>query len=35
MRFDLETLRKTDVAGMFQATVGGKLAPLIKLRDET
>ena len=32
--FDLEKLRDPDVACTFQATIGGKLAPLIGLRDE-
>ena len=34
IRFDLEKLRDPDVASTFQATTGGKLAPLIGLRDE-
>ena len=34
LRFDLEKLRDPDVACTFQATVGGKFAPLIRLRDE-
>ena len=34
LRFDLETLRDPDVACPFQATIGGKFAPLIGLRDE-
>ena len=37
LRFDLEKLRDPDVAGhfgTFQATIGGKFAPLIGLRDE-
>ena len=33
LRFDLDRLRNPDVAGKFQATIGGKLAPLINLRD--
>ena len=33
-RFDLEKLRDPDVACTFQATIGGKFAPLIELRDE-
>ena len=34
LSFDLEKLRDPDVAGTFQATKGGKLAPLINLRDD-
>ena len=34
LRFDLEELRDLDVACTFQATIGGKLAPLIGLSDE-
>ena len=34
LRFDLEKLRDTDVACTFQATIGGKFAPLIGLSDE-
>ena len=34
LRFDLEKLRDLDVACTFQATIGGKFAPLIGLRDE-
>ena len=34
LRFDLETLRDPDVAFTFQATVGGKFAPLIGLSNE-
>ena len=34
LRFDLEKLRDTDVACTFQATAGGKFAPLIGLRKE-
>ena len=34
LRFDLEKLRNPDVACTFQATIGGKLAPLIGLSDE-
>ena len=34
LRFDLENLRDPDVACTFQATVVGKRAPLIGLRDE-
>ena len=34
LRFDLEKLRNTDVAGTFQATTGGKFAPLINPRDD-
>ena len=33
-RFDLEKLREPDVACTFQATIGGKFAPLIGLSDE-
>ena len=33
LRFDLEKLRDPDVACALQATVGGKLAPLISMRD--
>ena len=33
LRFDLEKLRDPDVACTFQATIGGKFAPLIGLRD--
>ena len=33
LRFDLDKLRNSDVAGEFQATIGGKLAPLINLGD--
>ena len=33
LRFDLEKLRDQDVACIFQATTGGKFAPLIGLRD--
>ena len=33
LRFDLEKLRNPDVACTFQATIGGKLAPLIGLSD--
>ena len=32
--FDLEELREPDVACTFQATIGGKFAPLIALRHE-
>ena len=32
--FEHEKLRNPDVADTFQATVGGKLAPLINLRDD-
>ena len=36
LRFDLEKIRNTDVAGTFRATTGGKFAPLINLRaDDT
>ena len=34
LRFDLEKLRDPDVACTFQATIGGKVAPLIGLSDE-
>ena len=34
LRFDLEKLRHPDVACTFQATLGGKFAPLIALSDE-
>ena len=34
LRFDLEKLRSPDVACTFQATIGGKFAPLIGLSDE-
>ena len=34
LRFDLEKLRDQDVACTFQATIGGKFAPLIGLSDE-
>ena len=34
LRFDLEKLRDPDIACNFQATIGGKFAPLIGLRDE-
>ena len=34
LRFDLETLRDPDIACTFQATVGGKFAPLIGLSNE-
>ena len=33
-RFDLKKLRDPDVACTFQATIGGKFAPLIGLTDE-
>ena len=33
-RFDLEKLRDPDVACTFQATIGGKFAPLIGMSDE-
>ena len=32
--FDLEKLRNPDEAGTFQATIGGKFASLINLRDD-
>ena len=34
LRFDREKLRNPDVAGTFQATIGGKFASLINLRDD-
>ena len=34
LKFDLEKLRDPDVAYTFQATIGGKFAPLIGLSDE-
>ena len=34
LRCDLEKLRSPDVACTFQATIGGKFAPLIGLSDE-
>ena len=34
LKFDLEKLRDPVVACTFQATIGGKIAPLIGLRDE-
>ena len=34
LRFDLEKLRNPDVACTFQATIGGKFAPLVGLSDE-
>ena len=34
LRFDLEKLRDSDVACTFQATIGEKFAPLIRLSDE-
>ena len=34
LRFDPEELRDPDVACTFQATIGGKFAPLIGLSDE-
>ena len=34
LRFDLKKLRDPDVACTFQATIGGKFAPLIGLSDE-
>ena len=34
LRFDLEKLRNPDVACTFQATIGGKFAPLTGLSDE-
>ena len=34
LRFDLEKLRDPDVACIFQAKIGGKVAPLTGLRDE-
>ena len=34
LRFDFEKMRDPDVASTFQATTGGKFAPLIELTDE-
>ena len=34
LRFDIEKLRDTDMACTFQATIGGKFAPLTGLSDE-
>ena len=34
LRFDLDKLRNPDVAGTFRATISGKFAPLINLRDD-
>ena len=34
LRFDLEKLKDPDVVCIFQATIGGKFAPLIGLSDE-
>ena len=34
LRFDLEKLRDPNVACTFQATIGGKFAPLIGMSDE-
>ena len=34
LRFDLDNLRNPDVAGTFQITIGGKIAPLNNLRDD-
>ena len=34
LRFDLEKLRNPGVACTFQATIGGKFAPLVGLSDE-
>ena len=34
LRFDLEKLGNQDVTGTFQATIGGKFAPHINLRDD-
>ena len=34
LRFDLEKLRNPDAACTFQATIGGKFAPLIGLSNE-
>ena len=34
LRFDLEKLRNADVVDTFQATIDGKFAPLINLRDD-
>ena len=35
LTFDLEKVKDPDVACTFQATIGGKFAPLIGLRDDT
>ena len=34
LRFELEKLRNPDVASTVKATIGGKFAPLINLRDD-
>ena len=34
LRFDLDKLREPDVTCTFQATIGGKFAPLIRMRYE-
>ena len=34
LRSDLDKLRNPDKAGTYQATIGGKFAPLINLRDD-
>ena len=34
IKFDLEKLKDPDLACTFQATIGGKFAPIIGLRDE-
>ena len=34
LKFDLKKLKDPDVACTFQATIGGKFAPLIGLRDD-
>ena len=34
LRFNLEKLRDPDMACIFQATIGGKFAPLFGLSDE-
>ena len=34
LRFDLEKVRDPDVAGTFQAIIGGKFAQLINLADD-
>ena len=34
LRYDLEKKKKPDMEYTFQATIGGKYAPLISLRDD-
>ena len=34
LKCDFEKLRNPEVAGTFQATIGGKFAPLINLRND-